>query len=188
MSGGLRHTVTAVPDPGRTTDAAISVSRQQAAASSSVALAGLAWTLVRTDFKARYHGTISGFLWALLKPMCMFLVLMGVFSFLFTDPRYKLHLIIGLILWDFFAEATKTGLTSLHAKSFLLTKIRCPLWVLVVSSIANALITLSVFVAIIMLFLIVSGQSPGAAAFALFMVYCVVLVVIVVGFSLAASV
>ena len=27
-------------------------------------LAGLAWTIVRTDFKVRYHGTAGGFLWA----------------------------------------------------------------------------------------------------------------------------
>ena len=87
---------------------------------------GLIWTLIRTDFKARYHGTIRGFLWALLKPLTMFLVLMAVFSFVFRDPTYKLNLIIGLFLWDFFAEGTKTGLTSLHAKGFLLTKARCP--------------------------------------------------------------
>src|SRR5262245_16152848 len=92
--------------------------------------AGLVWTLVRTDFKARYYGTVSGFAWALLKPTCMFIVLMAVFAFLFPNPEYKLNLIIGLILWDFFADATRTGLTSLHAKSFLLTKARCPLWVL----------------------------------------------------------
>ena len=78
---------------------------------------GLIWTLVRTDFKARYHGTLGGFVWALLKPMCMFVVLMGVFSFLFaSNPTYKLDLIIGLFLWDFFAEGTKSGLLSLQAR------------------------------------------------------------------------
>ena len=46
---------------------------------------GLIWTLVRTDFKARYHGTLSGFVWALLKPLTMFLVLMAVFSFVFAQ-------------------------------------------------------------------------------------------------------
>src|SRR5262245_18822444 len=84
--------------------------------------AGLVWTLVRTDFKARYHGTLGGFVWALLKPACMFVVLMSVFSFLFASTTtYRLDLIVGLFLWDFFAEGTKTGLTSLHAKRFLLT-------------------------------------------------------------------
>ena len=150
--------------------------------------AGLVWTLVRTDFKARYHGTFSGFAWALLKPACMFLVLMTVFSFLFADPGYKLRLIIGLILWDFFAESTKTGLASLQAKGFLLTKAKCPLWVLVITSMANALITLTVFVGVILVFLVATGRSPGLLGFGLFLAYCFAFVVIVAGFSLASSV
>ena len=150
--------------------------------------AGLVWTLIRTDFKARYHGTIEGFVWALLKPLTMFLVLMAVFSFLFPDPTYKLNLIIGLFLWDFFAEGTKAGLTSLHAKGFLLTKARCPSWILVVTSISNALITLTVFVGIISMFLMFTGRPPTAAAAALFLCYCGALIAVVVGFSLGSSV
>src|SRR5262245_53189311 len=149
---------------------------------------GLIWTLVRTDFKARYHGTLGGFVWALLKPLAMFAVLMGVFSFLFKEPTYKLNLIVGLFLWDFFAEGTKTGLTSLHARAFLLTKARCPTWILVVTSISNAVITLAVFYLIIIGFLIVVGQPPSMQAVALFVVYGAALVAIVIGFSLGASV
>ena len=65
---------------------------------------------IRTDFKTRYHGTIGGFVWALLKPLTMFLVLMAVFSFVFAaNAQYKLDLIIGLFLYEFFQEATRTG-------------------------------------------------------------------------------
>ena len=116
------------------------------APSPDVAWPGLVWTLVRTDFKARYHGTASGFVWALLKPATMFVVLVAVFSFVFaSEPTYKLDLIIGLFLWDFFADATKTGMTSLSAKSFLLTKAKLPGWIVVVTSMANAVLTLAVF-------------------------------------------
>jgi lipopolysaccharide transport system permease protein len=150
---------------------------------------GLIWTLVRTDFKARYHGTMGGFLWALLKPLSMFVVLMGVFSFLFaSNPNYRLDLIVGLFLWDFFAEATKTGLTSLHARGYLLSKAQCPTWVLVVSSISNAVITLSVFSIAIVIFLPAAGRTPSIAAVGAFVVYCAALTTIVIGFSLAASV
>src|SRR5437868_6312188 len=91
-------------------------------ANAPVSWSGLAWTLVRTDFKVRYHGTWGGFIWALAKPLTMFASLMGVFSFLFaSDPTYKLNLIIGLFLWDFFAQGTIAGLGSLDAKRFLLT-------------------------------------------------------------------
>ena len=149
----------------------------------------LIWTLVRTDFKVRYHGTIGGFVWALLKPMLMFVMLMSVFSFLFAaDPAYKLNLIIGLFLWDFFAESTKVGLTSLHAKGFLLTRARMPAWILVVTSISNAVITLVVFSVLIMVFLASTGHPPSIAAVVLYVIYAVALILIVVGFSLGASV
>jgi lipopolysaccharide transport system permease protein len=150
---------------------------------------GLVWTLIRTDFKARYHGTISGFMWALLKPLSMFVVLMGVFSFLFaSNPTYKLDLIVGLFLWDFFAEGTKAGLTSLHARGYLLTKARVPSWILVVTAISNALITLLVFSVVMTIFLTVFGHRPTLAAMLAFAGYCVALTAMVVGFALASSV
>jgi lipopolysaccharide transport system permease protein len=149
---------------------------------------GLVWTLVRTDFKTRYHGTAGGFVWALLKPMSMFVVLMGVFSFLFaTNPTYKLDLIVGLFLWDFFAEGTRSGLISLQSKSFLLAKTRVPPWILVVTSIANATITLTVFLVVIAVFLAVTGHPPSVEGFAVFAMYCVALLAMVVGFALASS-
>ena len=151
--------------------------------------AGLLWTLVRTDFKVRYHGTVGGFIWALLKPLTMFVMLMAVFSFVFgSDPNYKLNLIIGLFLWDFFAEGTKAGLTSLHSRGFLLTKARCPAWILIVTSLSNALITLLVFIAIMLAFLTGAGHAPSIGAVSLFLLYSLALTLIVVGFSLATSV
>lgn len=152
-------------------------------------LSGLVWTLVRTDFKTRYHGTIGGFLWALLKPVTMFLVLYTVFSFVFaSDPEYKLNLIIGLFLYEFFSEATKTGLLSLRAKGFLLTKARFPTWVLVVTSASNAVITLALFSLALTGVLVLQDRLHGIGALALYGIYQVQFLLIVVGFSLAASV
>ena len=149
----------------------------------------LLWTFVRTDFKSRYHGTIAGFLWALLKPFAMFVVLLLVFSFVFTgDSRYNLRLIIGLFLFDFFAESTKAGVTSLHAKGYLLSKARFPSWIVVVSSLANAVITVSIFVVVITLFRTVVAGPPAAVSVGLFVLYVLLFLLIVIGFSLAASV
>src|SRR4051812_4743146 len=155
--------MTLAADAADTADAAAAPRPRRAA----LAHAGLVWTLVRTDFKARYHGTIGGFVWALLKPLSMFVVLMSVFSFLFaTNPKYKLDLIVGLFLWDFFAEGTKTGLVSLQTKSYLLAKTRVPPWILVMTSISNAVITLVVFAVVIAVFLTVTGHAPSLASFA----------------------
>ena len=122
---------------------------------------GLFWTLVRTDFKTRYHGSLGGLVWALLKPMSIFLVLLVIFSFIFaSDPNYKLNLIVGLFLWDFFAEGTKTGLGSVHAKGFLIKKAKFPSWIVTVASAANPLLTLAIFTVLIGVFLAILGLIP----------------------------
>jgi lipopolysaccharide transport system permease protein len=169
--------LTAISTPARTT------------AARRTQLFGLIWTLVRTDFKTRYHGTLGGFAWALLKPFSMFLVLLGVFSFLFaSDPTYKVNLIIGLFLWDFFAESTKTGLLALHSKGYLLTKARFPSWIVVVTACSNPLITLAVATTVILAFLSVTGRAPSTLESMLFISYVCALVLIVSGISLAGSV
>ncbi|HTO11123.1 MAG TPA: ABC transporter permease [Candidatus Binatia bacterium] len=153
------------------------------------ALPGALWTLVRTDFKTRYRPTIGGFVWALLKPLAMFVVLLAVFSLVFrSEPQYRLNLIIGLFLWDFFVEATKVGLVSIQAKGFVLSKARFPAWILVVTSAANAVLTLLVFCVIIVAFLAASGRPPSPLAVGLFALYLLHFLVITLGFSLAASV
>jgi lipopolysaccharide transport system permease protein len=149
----------------------------------------LLWTFVRTDFKSRYHGTLGGFVWALLKPFAMFIVLLSVFSFVFsTDGQYNLRLIIGLFLFDFFGESTKAGLISLYAKGYLLSKAKFPSWIIVVSSVAHACLTLGVFVAAILLFRTLTIGPPAAAAAGLFLLYVALFVMIVIGFSLATSI
>ncbi len=151
--------------------------------------AGLVWTLVRTDFKTRYHGTIGGFVWALLKPLTMFLVLLSVFSYVFAgQAQYRLDLIIGLFLYEFFQEATKTGLLSLRAKGYLLTKARFPSWIIVLTSASNAVITILLFSVVLLVFLALTGRAPAAWAVGLYGIYLLHLFAIVSGFSLAASV
>lgn len=158
-------------------------------AAPGASIGGLVWTLVRTDFKARYHGTLSGFVWALLKPTAMFVVLVAVFSFVFrSEADYKLNLVIGLFLWDFFADGTRTGMTSLAAKGFLVTKARFPRWIIVVTSIANAVITVAVFSVVIAVYLSAVSRPPGFLALIAFAFYLLALGTMIVGISLGSSV
>ncbi len=149
----------------------------------------LVWTLIRTDFKTRYHGTWAGFLWALLKPLALVLVLMGVFSFVFGDrPSYATYLVIGLLLYDFFTDATKAGLGSLMSKSFLLNKSVAPSWIIVVTSISNAVITALTVWVVFLAVLTIGGNAPGASTLGFLALYAVHFVVMVVGISLALGV
>ncbi|MGQ0732798.1 MAG: ABC transporter permease [Acidobacteriota bacterium] len=151
--------------------------------------AGLIWTLIRTDFKTRYHGTVGGFLWALLKPLAMFVVLLSVFSFVFVaEPAYRINLILGIFLYEAFSEGTKSGLLSLFTKGYLLNKARFPSWIVVVTAGANALISLSIFSVALIAFLVSTGRPLGLPHLGLYLVYVVSLVLMATGISLASSV
>jgi lipopolysaccharide transport system permease protein len=152
-------------------------------------LPGLIWTLIRTDFKTRYHGTFGGYLWALVKPLSMFAVLLAVFSVIFSrDFHYPLNLIIGLFLYDFFSESTKTGLMSLQTKTFLLTKTKFPAWVVVSSSVSSALITVVIFSVAVCAYISIFSRNLSLLEIGCFGLYIFLFLVIIVGISLAGSV
>lgn len=152
-------------------------------------LPGLIWTLVRTDFKTRYHGTLGGYLWALVKPLTMFVVLYTVFSVIFAmDPNYNLNLIIGLFLWDFFSEATKTGFLSLQAKNFLLTKTKFPAWIVILTSASNSLITMSILGVAVCSYISLFRRSLSLLEISCFGLYIFLFLIIIIGISLAGSV
>ena len=103
----------------------------------------LIWVLAKTDFKLRYHGSALGYLWAILKPLLTFTVLNFVFSSIF-NPRgtgseyYSLQLLVGIILFNFFSEGSTAGMSSLLAKSQLVTKIYIPRWTIILASTINS--------------------------------------------------
>jgi lipopolysaccharide transport system permease protein len=165
------------------------VAREQRRGRDDVHLPSLVWTVVRTDLKTRYHKSFGGYLWTLLRPLVMFFVLLSVFSFVFRmDPNYNLNLIIGLFLWDFFAEATRSGMAALASKSYLITKARFPAWVLVATSSVNAAVNLIVFGSVIALYVGLGGRGVGAPRLALFALYLALFAATVLGLSFATSV
>ena len=70
--------------------------------------------LTATEFKLRYFGSVLGYLWTLLRPLMVFGVLYLVFTQIFrfgaNVPHYPVMLLLGLILWTFFADATSSSL------------------------------------------------------------------------------
>lgn len=109
------------------------------------------YELARLDFKLKYYGSALGFLWSLLKPLMMLGILYVVFfSFLkVAIPDYEVYLLLGIVVWNFFADATTDATQNLTAKAGLLQKTNLPPFVVVLSSVLQSfwtfLITLAVF-------------------------------------------
>ena len=90
--------------------------------------------LVVTDFKLRYQGSVLGYLWSILKPIFLFIILYIVFDKFLRLGRdiehFPVYLLVGIVLWNFFTEATVQGLQSIVSRGDLIRKINFPKFII----------------------------------------------------------
>lgn len=152
----------------------------------------LVWRLAKTDFKLRYHGSVLGYVWVILKPLLMFTILNFVFSSVFNmrnsgTPNYPLELLTGLLLFQFFSEATMTGMTSLVSKAQLVTKIYVPRWTIVLGSTMNALFIFGMNLIVLAGFFFIYNIVPSLSGLVMFLIYSILLYILAVAFSFLAA-
>lgn len=132
--------------------------------------------LVVTDFKLRYQGSVLGYLWSLLKPLFMFAILYIVFgNFLRVGDsveHFSVYLLLGIVFWTFFTEATSQGLSSIVERGDLIRKINFPKYVIVVSGTLSALINLLLNLVIIAIFFVANGVEikPSMLLFPIYVI------------------
>lgn len=152
----------------------------------------LIWALAKTDFKLRYHGSVLGYVWALLKPLLTFTVLNFIFSSVF-NPRstgtdaYSLQLLVSLMMFYFFSEGTTAGMNSLLFKSQLVTKIYVPRWTIILASTINATMIFCMNLMVIALFFAAKGFMPSIPAILMFLLFSVFIYIIILSFALIAA-
>jgi ABC-2 type transport system permease protein len=124
--------------------------------------------LIITDFKLRYQGSVLGYLWSLLRPLAVFTILYVVFvEFLKVGrdvPHFPLYLLLGIVLWNYFAEVTNNGVSAIVGKGDLLRKLNFPRYVIVLSGSFSALINLAINLVVVGVFIVVFGASPQPIA------------------------
>jgi len=115
--------------------------------------------LVATDFKLRYQGSAIGYAWSLLRPLLIFLILYIVFDkFLKLGtgvPHYPVYLLLGLVIWNFFADMTGQSLGSIVARGDILRKVSIPRWIIVVSATISVLINFGFNLVVLAIFMVV---------------------------------
>lgn len=117
--------------------------------------------LVVTDFKLRYQGSVLGYLWSLLKPLLLFAIMYVVFihflKFGNGIPHFAVALLLGIVMWTFFTEATGQGMQAIVARGDLIRKINFPKYIIVISGTLSALINLLFNLVVVFIFMIVDG-------------------------------
>ena len=115
--------------------------------------------LVSRDFKVKYKRSVLGILWSLLYPVLTMCVMAVVFSnvFKFSTPgvSYLVYLQTGLVMFNYFSEATNLSMSSVVANFSLINKVYMPKWIFPLSKCLfvgiNFLLTLIPLYAVIIL-------------------------------------
>lgn len=125
----------------------------------------LTLTLARTEFKLRYFGSALGYVWSLVRPLLFF----GVIYVFFTQivrvgkgiPHYGVYLLTGIVLWNYFSEATGNCVSSLVAREAILRKIRFPRMVVPLAVSLTAMFNLGMNFIVVIVFALVNGIAPA---------------------------
>lgn len=145
-------------------------------------------SLVVRDLKARYRGSVLGFLWTFLNPallMCTYTLIFSVYMRIDMEA-YPAFLMTGLLPWTWFSSSLNMGGISIVQGGELLKKVFFPPQVLpavmVLSNLANFILSLPLLFGFLLLF----GIRPGWTVVALLPVI-VIQLILTYGFTLIVA-
>lgn len=114
-------------------------------------------SLVSRELKARYRGSVLGFLWSFLNPLLLLLTYTLVFTIILRVPQtermspYYLFFFCGLLPWTWFASSLLESSSVLIAGGNLIKKVLFPAEVLptvtVLANLANFLLGMPILLA-----------------------------------------
>lgn len=121
--------------------------------------------LVIVDFKLRYQNSAIGYLWALLRPLFLFVIMYVFFVEVLRIgkeiPHWGVALLLGIVLWNFFQEVVKQGLKSVAKNGGIIRKINFPKYTIVVSTSLSAVINLLINLVVVAIFAVIDGVTPS---------------------------
>ncbi|HET8863979.1 MAG TPA: ABC transporter permease [Solirubrobacterales bacterium] len=152
----------------------------------------LLWLMAVTEFKRVYFGTVLGYVWSLVRPLMLFGVLLFVFTQVFklgsgVAEFYPVLLLLGIVLFTFFSEATTSSVTSVVTQEGIVRKTQFPRLVIPLATSLTGVFNLGLNLLIVFVFMFAFGVEP-AWTWLLFPLVLALLFVFTAALSMALSV
>jgi ABC-2 type transport system permease protein len=124
----------------------------------------LTWIMGLTEYRLTYFGSALGYLWSFFRPLLLFGVLFVVFSqvvkFGEDIENYPVLLLLNVVLFNFFADATGRSVTSIVDREAVVRKMQFPLMVIPLARVLSGSFNLGISLVAVFLFLLVYGVDP----------------------------
>jgi len=121
-------------------------------------------SLVSRELKARYRGSVLGFLWSFINPLLMLLIYGIVFGYVLVGQRSKsvepwfLFLFCGILPWTWFQASIAEGSGSLIAGGNLIKKVLFPAEILPTVTVFTNLFQFLLGLPFLLAFLVYEGK------------------------------
>ena len=145
----------------------------------------LLFQLVSRDIKLKYRRSILGYFWSVLNPLLTMIVMVIVFSNLFSpDIQYfPIYLLIGNMLFTFMSNATTRALTSVIYNAGLLKKVFVPKYIFTLATVTSELITFFFSLGALLIVILFTG-TPVTIRIVLIIIPIIQLYVFCIGMGL----
>jgi ABC-2 type transport system permease protein len=120
--------------------------------------------MVLAEFKLKYAGSALGYIWSVVKPLTLFTIMYLVFGRIFNldeiSPHYGIALLIGIVLWSFFADGTNQGMISTVHRESLLRRLSFPRVLIPTAATLTAAMTFGINLGVVIGFVVWEGLVP----------------------------
>lgn len=153
---------------------------------------GLIQSLVARELKARYRGSVLGFLWSFINP----LLLLSIYTFVFTKvipnrnelaQPYAVFMFCGILPWNWFSSSLMEASGSLVSGGNLIKKVLFPAEILPLVSVLANMVHFFLGLIILIAFLIYYQHWPDLPGLVWFPVVVVVQLIFTSAMSLFLS-
>jgi ABC-2 type transport system permease protein len=124
----------------------------------------LLWLMSATEFKRTYFGTVLGYVWSLVRPLMLFGVLLFVFTQIFrigSDvPNYPVLLLLGIVLFSFFQEASTKAVTAVVTEEAVVRRTQFPRLVIPLAVVLTGSFNLLLNLVVVFVFILAWGVDP----------------------------
>ena len=120
--------------------------------------------LATTEFRRTYFDTALGYLWSVARPLLLFAVLVEVFTHIFRlgsqVPHYPVFLLLNMVLYGFFQEASTMAVPSIVGQEGIVRKTQFPRLAIPAAVVLTALFNLLLNLIVVFAFILGFGVAP----------------------------
>ena len=127
--------------------------------------------LIVKDLKLRYRRSVLGYLWSILNPLLIMMVMVFVFSSIFdrgdSIPYYAVYLLSGRTIFEFVVGSSSDAMRAIVGNSALLKKIYVPKYVFPLAKVTSGIVNMVFSLSALIVVMLVTG-APFSWHFFLF--------------------